>query len=155
MHLSHMIRVCGTYAVHVHLFNGKELCCALWKDVWSHLSAMAYDVTSCDVTVWRRDIMWCHILMAHNKLLKIKRVIDRKRPTCRNNNRSHRQPFWMPLEINTLWYHSFWECTWLVFHSTFCCTWKTKYRYRTDGRTDGQTDGRYQTYNLPCFAVDN
>ncbi len=25
---------------------------------------------------------------------------------------------------------------------------------RTDGGTDGQTDGRYQTYNLPCFAVD-
>ncbi len=26
---------------------------------------------------------------------------------------------------------------------------------RTDGQTDGRTDGRYQTYYLPCFAVDN
>ncbi len=26
---------------------------------------------------------------------------------------------------------------------------------RTDGQTDGQTDRRYQTYYLPCFAVDN
>ncbi len=26
---------------------------------------------------------------------------------------------------------------------------------RTDRQTDGWTDGRYQTYYLPCFAVDN
>ena len=25
---------------------------------------------------------------------------------------------------------------------------------QTDGRTDRQTNGRYQTYYLPCFAVD-
>ena len=55
------------------------------------------------------------------------------------------QPFWMPLEINTLWCFS--ECSWLVFH------WQRN--GRTDGQTDGQTDGRYQTYYLPCFAVDN
>ncbi len=28
-------------------------------------------------------------------------------------------------------------------------------RMYTNGRTDGRTDGRYQTYYLPCFAVDN
>ena len=27
--------------------------------------------------------------------------------------------------------------------------------FLTNGRTDGRTDGRYQTYYLPCFAVDN
>ena len=30
---------------------------------------------------------------------KIKMVIDRKSPTCRNINRLHTQPFWTPLEI--------------------------------------------------------
>ena len=32
-----------------------------------------------------------------------------------------------------------------------------KQGHRSSGRvvTDGQTDGRYQTYYLPCFAVDN
>ncbi len=28
-------------------------------------------------------------------------------------------------------------------------------RPQTDGQTDGRTDRRYQTYYLPCFAVDN
>ncbi len=27
-------------------------------------------------------------------------------------------------------------------------------RKHTNGQTDGRTDGRYQTYYLPCFAVD-
>ncbi len=31
----------------------------------------------------------------------------------------------------------------------------SKQQHITYGRTDGQTDGRYQTYYLPCFAVDN
>ncbi len=36
--------------------------------------------------------------------------------------------------------------------------WPSSVRAITDGQTrqmNGQTDGRYQTYNLPCFAVDN
>ncbi len=48
-------------------------------------------------------------------------------------NPSKQQKFWTPLEINT----------------------RESIHGQTDGWMDGQTDGRYQTYYLPCFAVDN
>ena len=75
----------------------------------------------------------CH---RSSELRPIKRVIDHKRRTCRNNNRLHTQPFWTPLKI-TLYD---------IFKSN---------HWWTDGQTDGRTDGRYQTYYLPSFVVDN
>ncbi len=38
------------------------------------------------------------------------------------------QPFWMPLEMNTLW--CFLECSWLVFYWTLAALGKAKYQYR-------------------------
>ncbi len=45
------------------------------------------------------------------------------------------QTFWMPFAMSTLWEHQQTD--------------------KQNGRTDRQTDRRYQTYYLPCFAVDN
>ena len=70
----------------------------------------------------------------------IKRVIDCDGATCWNDKNA--QPFWTLLEMNSLW-------CFLTFFSGDRETGR-----RTDGQTDRQMDVRYQTYYLPCFAVD-
>ncbi len=45
--------------------------------------------------IWKLCSFPIKICIWHN----IKRVIDRKRPTCRNNNRLHTQPFESPLRL--------------------------------------------------------
>ena len=44
------------------------------------------------------------------------------------------------------------RCTQLFDHERYLITDR---RAHTDKHTNGRTDGRYQTYYLPCFAVDN
>ena len=39
----------------------------LWRDVWSHLSDMAYDVTTFDVRVDQGMMSSCHVI-SHNEL---------------------------------------------------------------------------------------
>ncbi len=68
------------------------------------------------------------LLRSQSTASEIKSVIDRKRPTCRNSNRLHTQPFWMPLEINTLW--CFKSVPDLCFSRLFAVLGKAKYHYR-------------------------
>ena len=71
--------------------------------------------------------------------INIKSVIDRDGATCRNNNHFDR-----PTILNAPWdEHSM---MFLTSISNKQAVWQT------NGRTDGRM---YQTYYLPCFAVDN
>ena len=64
-----------------------------------------------------------------NPSLDIKRVIDR-----------NAQPIWMPNDIDAL---QFFRCVGQAVQA------------RERWQTDRRMDRRYQTYYLPCFAVDN
>ncbi len=69
-----------------------------------------------------------HILsLLHWLYNPIKRVIDRKRRTCRNNNRLHTQPFWTPLEISL--YDVFKSVPDLCFIGLFVVLGKANYHY--------------------------
>ena len=68
-------------------------------------------------------------------LNKIKSVINRDGATCQNNNY-----FECPTILNAPWD----EHSMMVFKSVAI----------TDRHMGGRADGRYQTYYLPCFAVD-
>ncbi len=48
---------------------------------YMHLSDMANDMTTCDVTLWCRDIMWCHIMSSHDITKWIWGKRNRKCPT--------------------------------------------------------------------------
>ena len=52
------------------------------------------------------------------------------------------------LSANVTWLLTNTWRSWSVFHVKL-------ERTQTNGRTDRRTDRRYQTYYLPCFAVDN
>ncbi len=92
-------------------------------------------VCFCYKIVWFWDHRQCVKPFVSNlRYILIKSVIDCNGATTTILNA---QPFWMLLEINTLW----------------------SFLASADGRTDRQTyrrtDRRYQTYYLPCFTVDN
>ncbi len=103
-------------------------------------------------------------------------VIDRDGATCQNNNHFKR-----PTILNAPWdEHSmmfFKSVADLYLTGPFAVLGKAKYQYRPLRASKkrfrcesidrqktkhgyvmescGQTDGRYETYYLPCFAVDN
>ena len=101
------------------------------------------------------------IAPAADREIAIKRVIDRKSPTCQNNNRLHTQPFWTPLDDVFKSVPDF--CIPGLFavlgkatidHSTPVEKWHPKLNLRLWPLNLTSNFDLDLDFDLPCFAVD-